>query len=269
MSWGFDELAVSITGPHGQLIGVIRPSPIPTGPIALIVAGRPHTRYGPHRMFHQLARWLADRGISSLRIDCGGWGDSAGQGDNLEDSVDDIVVALHYLGREHPDRPLVLVGLSEGASAAILAAASTELRLDAKRIAGIALINPWVRSERIISPPALRSEPKPGFLSRKFWARLFRRKPAAVEEHSHARSLSDALLAALQVYDRRVLTVLAGDDPTADDTEDLIGSDPRWRNRLGNSRNLLRIPGADHTFSYPDHWRHVCDWLSSELSEQS
>jgi alpha/beta superfamily hydrolase len=268
MSWGFDEQAISVSAPSGQLIGVFRPSPIPTGPIALIIAGRPHTRYGPHRMFHQLARWLADRGISSLRIDCGGWGDSPGQGDNLEDSVDDIVAALHYLGREHPDRPLVLVGLSEGASAAILAVASTELRLEADRIASIALINPWVRSERIITSPALRSERKPGFFSREFWARVFRRKPPPVDEHGHAQTLSDALLAALQVYEQRVLTVLAGDDPTADDTEDLIGSDPRWHTRLGNGRNLLRVPGADHTFSYPDHWRHVCDWLSSEMSNE-
>ncbi len=269
MSWGFDEQAVSVTGPNGQLIGVFRPSPIPTGPIALIAAGRPFTRYGPHRMFHQLARWLADRGISSLRIDCGGWGDSPGQSGILEHSVDDIVAALHYLAREHPERPLVLIGLNEGAAAAILAVASTELQLDAERIADIALINPWVRSERIMTAPALRSEKTPGFFSREFWARLFRRKPEPVDEHSHVQTLSDALLAALQVYDQRVLTVLAGDDPTADDTEDLIGSDPRWRTRLGNSRNLLRVPGADHTFSHPDHWRHVCDWLSSELSRQS
>ncbi len=269
MSWGFDEQAVSVTGPHGQLIGIFRPSPIPTGPIALIAAGRPYTRFGSHRMFHQLARWLADRGMSSLRIDCGGWGDSPGQSETLERCVDDIVAALNYLGREHPERPLVVIGLNEGAAAAILAVASNELRLDAERIVSIALINPWMRSERIISPLALRSERKPGLFSLEFWARLFRSKPEQVDELVHTQTLADALLSALQVYDKRVLTVLAGDDPNAEDTEDLIGGDPRWRNRLGNNRNLLRVPGADHTFSYPDHWRHVCDWLSSELSEQS
>lgn len=269
MSWGFDEQAVNITGSNGQLIGVFRPAPIPTGAIALIVAGKPYTRSGPHRMFHQLARWLADRGMSSLRIDAGGWGDSPGQGDNLEECVDDIVAALHYLGREHPARPLALIGLGEGAAAAILGAASSELRLDAGQIASLALINPWVHSERIISPPALRSEPPPRFFSRAFWAQLFRRKPDPVADDVPAQSLSDALLAALQVFDQRVLTVLSGEDPIADDTEDLIGSDPRWRARIESHNNLLRVPGADHTFSYPDHWRHVCDWLSAELSEST
>ena len=269
MSWGFDEQAVSITGPTCQLIGVFRPSPIPTGPVALIVAGRPHTRGGPHRMFYQLARWLADRGISSLRIDCGGGGDSPGQGSSLEEQVADIVAALHHLGREHAGRPLTLIGLGEGAAAAILAAAALELRLDIDRIESIALINPVASPGRRIATPALRSAKKPGFFSRGFWARLFRRAPDPVAVQITSQPLPDALLAALLVYDQRVLTVLAGEDPIADDVDDLILTDPRWRSRLDRHGNLLRVSGANHTFSQPEHWRHVCDWLSTQIAGQA
>ncbi len=281
----FDEQAVRVSGSQGPLIGVFRSSPIPTGPVALIVAGQPQTRYGAHRMFRQLARRLADRGTCSLRLDCAGWGDSPGERGTFEASVPDIVAAMLHLAREHPGRALAIIGLCDGASAAILAAGARGTGEDFQRIAAIALINPWVRSERTQAQAMVRNYYARRVLSPAFWWKLLRGQVAwrqSVAESSRhlgtalgggggtpaeaEATLPDKLLDALGRFDKRVLTVLSGDDLTAAETEALMRSDSRWYKRLERQEEILRVPGADHTFSDPGHWAQACDWLSDRFS---
>jgi hypothetical protein len=79
---------------------------------------------GPNRTFVRAARKLADRGVSSLRFDQYGSGDS--DGDFLESRFEDWIETIAALTRDQLERgqKVALFGQSMGASAVICAAAS-------------------------------------------------------------------------------------------------------------------------------------------------
>jgi hypothetical protein len=78
--------------------------------------------------------------------------------------------------------------------------------------------------------------------------------------------LPGAMLAELERYRGRVLTVLSGNDLTAGETESLMKRSRAWRRRLERSGAILRVPGADHTFSQPEHWATVMDWMARQAA---
>lgn len=94
------------------------------GPLVVFCHGFRGERTGPNRTFVAAARALALLGISSLRFDQYGSGDSEGK--FLDSSFDDWVAAVRVLANQgHSDgRRIALFGQSMGASAAICAAAS-------------------------------------------------------------------------------------------------------------------------------------------------
>lgn len=288
----FGERAVEMPGAQGPLVGVLCEPRAAARAAVLIVAGQPQTRVGSHRMFTDLARMLATRGVASLRFDVGGWGDSPGEALPFERSDRDIAVAAARLRADAPaNAPLWVFGLCDGASAAALA-------LPALRTAGatpdaLVLANPWVRSEASLADAMVRTYYAKRLFQREFWARLLTGKvpianllrdplrhllarlrgggsvgssdgSAAVAALSgdSAANLPAQLLAQLERYDGRVLTVLSGDDLTAGETESLIARDRRWHERLERDGEILRVPGADHTFSRPAQWAQVADWIA-------
>ena len=130
------------------LIGILH-QPNPARPAqrlgVLIVVGGPQVRVGSHRQFVQVARALADDGYPVLRFDVRGMGDSAGAQRSFEQLTPDIGAAVDELLRQCPQlQQVVLWGLCDGASASLLYLA--ERQGDA-RIAGLCVLNPWVRSE--------------------------------------------------------------------------------------------------------------------------
>lgn len=93
------------------------------GPLVIFCHGFRGERTGPHRTFVRAARALASCGVSSLRFDQYGSGDSAG--DFLESRFDDWIETVVALVEQAAGRPVGLLGQSMGASAAICAAART------------------------------------------------------------------------------------------------------------------------------------------------
>jgi exosortase A-associated hydrolase 1 len=168
---GFVERPVVFPGAQGPVFGVICEPAERCHATMLIVAGQPQTRVGAHRMFVDLARGLARRGVASLRFDVGGWGDSPGEALAFERSAPDIAAAAAFLKQEAPDRgPLWVWGLCDGASAAVLA-------LPQLREAGavpdvLCLVNPWVRSEASLGAAMVRTYYAKRLLQREFWGRL-------------------------------------------------------------------------------------------------
>ncbi len=297
----YDERVVEIAGAQGPLVGVLCEPRTGTRAAVLIVAGQPQTRVGSHRMFTDLGRALAARGVASLRFDVGGWGDSPGEPLPFERSDRDIAAAAARLrGEACPQAPLAVLGLCDGASAAVLS-------LPALSEAGatpdaLVLLNPWVRSEASLADAMVRSYYAKRLFQREFWARLLtgrvsmanllgeplrhlltrfgvRRIGASSEAGEHGAGsdtispgsggatadLPAQLLAQLERYGGRVLTVLSGNDLTAGETESLMARSRRWRRRLERDRAILRVPGADHTFSQPEQWARVAQWIAEHV----
>jgi len=283
--------ALTIPAGQGPLVGVLT---IPSGDAqaaVLIVPGQPQTRVGSHRMFVTLATGLQARGIASLRVDLAGWGDSAGRPGPFETGASDIVAAAQALQARLPAVPLWLYGLCDGASALVLALPALHRARLAVR--GVCLLNPWVRSEASLAGAMIDGYYRRRLLDPALWRRLVRgqvplrhlvaeplrhlsvrlaarrRSPTAGRGDDGRRSLPQALIDALEPYGGEVLTLLAGADLTAAETDALMTADPRWRTRLDRPGRLLRLPGADHTLSDAAAEAAAIEWLAARIAEQA
>jgi hypothetical protein len=107
--------------PTAELFGCLHSAPDPLGS-ALIVQPGLHEYMGSHRTLVQLAARLAAGGITALRFDCRGTGDSAGDsGDSgpAEWQID-VTTAAAELARQARQGHPSIAGLRLGASLALL-----------------------------------------------------------------------------------------------------------------------------------------------------
>ncbi len=107
-------------GPGDGLVGVLCESAAGLGstPVVLLFNAGLLPRVGPFCWFVTLARRLADQGISSLRFDLSGLGDSParpGPGAENERAVEDLHLAMDYLEGRRGAKGFVLFGLCSGA----------------------------------------------------------------------------------------------------------------------------------------------------------
>jgi dienelactone hydrolase len=108
-------------GPQLNLAGLVTEPTAREHPelpaVVMLNAGLLH-RVGPHRMSVTLARKLAANGVTSLRFDLGGRGDSEScrHAESDESQVQaDIIDALDYMETKHGIDNFVLLGLCAGA----------------------------------------------------------------------------------------------------------------------------------------------------------
>jgi len=245
-----------------RLVGVLSPATATEDVGAVIIVGGPQYRAGSHRQFVRLARALARAGVPTLRFDCRGMGDSTGRAQTFEDSAPDIASAIDALLSECPMiRRVVLWGLCDAASAALLYWGAT----GDPRVAGMALANPWVRSEASHAKAELRHYYGKRLAQREFWAKLARfdvdvvgaarsvaRQVVATREQTSADAgaFQDRMANALRAFEKPVLLLQSGRDLTAREFEDHAKANPRWQGLLDRP-NVSRcdFEAADHTFS--------------------
>ena len=266
-----------------KLVGILSAPAAPGSVGALILVGGPQYRIGSHRQFLLLARHLADSGIAVLRFDFRGMGDSTGAPAKFDETVPDITAAIDALKRMCPAvRRVVLWGLCDGASAALLYWRATR----DPRIAGMVLLNPWIRSEQSLASTHVKHYYSKRVFERQFWAKLARGGidvRGAVQGflsalHTATRgsegsatgreaSFQDRMATALAGFAGPVLIILSGQDYTAKEFIEYAESSPRWNGLIGR-KNVYRVdlPKADHTFSTAA-WRHeverlTADWLA-------
>lgn len=110
-------------GPDKSLVGILtEPGSKPSGRPAVIIpnAGVLH-RVGPFRLHVDLARALSKEGLTVLRFDLSGLGDSAQRRTNEEETARfraDVEFAMEYLERRKNLRSFVVGGLCSGADLA-------------------------------------------------------------------------------------------------------------------------------------------------------
>ena len=245
----------------------------------IILVGGPQYRIGSHRQFVLLARHLADNGITALRFDFRGMGDSVGDSRDFEAVGDDIAAAIDALFRACPNlQRVVLWGLCDAASAALL---YWQERRD-PRLTGLALLNPWVRSESGLARTQIRHYYRDRLLQGEFWRKLFSGRlylrqslGEALGKLRHLASgnrgdaapdtaFQSRMLAALHEFPGALLVILSGNDYTAREFSDW--ADDHWRDRQNRPRLVYRqIDAADHTFSDADQRQQMEDatrhWL--------
>ena len=150
-----------------QLVGLLSlPEPALDVGVVVVVGG-PQYRPGSHRQFVYLSRSLANEGIACLRFDYRGMGDSEGRPRSFESIDADIACAVKELMNRVPCvRQVVLCGLCDGASAALIALVSLS------KVAGVIALNPWVRSETSLDQALVKHYYAQRVLSREFWVKV-------------------------------------------------------------------------------------------------
>lgn len=268
-----------------RLVGVLA-EPAVTGRVGvLVVVGGPQYRVGSHRQFVLLARRLAAEGIAVLRFDYRGMGDATGSARSFEEVGPDIGAAIDALQTACPAvEGIVLWGLCDAASAALIYSQAT----GDQRIAGLALLNPWVRSDATIAKTHLKHYYGRRLLEKQFWTKLLRGRvnvagamrsiggnvatasAGRVAEASDAAAFQDRMADGLRTFGGPVLILLSERDLTAKEFVEYARSDRRW-NALLTRTNVGRhdVVDADHTFSAARSRREVEDrtlaWIRRTL----
>jgi uncharacterized protein len=153
-----------------SLIGVLNTPDRPSDVGVLILVGGPQYRAGSHRLFVRLARAVAGHGHACLRFDSRGMGDSSGATAAFTESGPDVGAAIDAMMTAVPGlRRVVLWGLCDAASAALL-------YLDESghdpRVAGLCLLNPWVRSEHTLAQARVKHYYVQRLREGAFWRKL-------------------------------------------------------------------------------------------------
>jgi exosortase A-associated hydrolase 1 len=270
-----------------QLLGMLHPAGTGSSGArgVLIVVGGPQYRVGSHRQFVLLARDLAAAGHPVLRFDYRGMGDSEGPFRGFEAIGDDIGAALDAFQAEQPEvHEIVLWGLCDAASAAAFHGHRD------RRVSGMVLLNPWVRTEAGEARTVVRHYYRARLRDPAFWRKLLslrfnpmralsgllanlrRSRGGHGGPHGAADEdlpLPERMRRGLAAFRGHVLLLLSGNDLTAREFEDTAHASAQWRQWMESSSvRVARLPEADHTFSRAE-WRERVSVLTRDWLEAS
>ena len=245
----------------------------------VIVVGGPQYRIGSHRQFLLLSRYLATHGITNIRFDYRGMGNSGGKLTGFESIDDDIRATIDALIERRPAiKRIVLWGLCDGATASVFYAPNDQ------RVVGLVLLNPWVRSEQGEAEAFLKHYYLSRFLSKSFWkkflsggvnfrqsisslvtllnTRFARSTEKVIPDHALSLprlesgiALPERLWTHLQAFSGKTKCILSENDLTAAEFRLAVkASDVLSLWCEGDDVEMIEIAGADHTFSTRE-WR--------------
>ena len=264
----YGEQAIVFVCGGDSLVGIVANPVKPSTSLGvLIIVGGPQYRVGSHRQFVLLSRHLAEQGIPSMRFDCRGMGDATGVERSFEDIDDDIRAAVDCFFETSPGlEKVVLWGLWDGASAACLYAPKDS------RVAGLVLLNPWVRTEVGEARTYLKHYYLRRLLQPDFWKKLWGRqfaigrsardllrslriasasRPAGTA--SKAEDLPSRMAAAAADARLPMLLILSGNDYVANEFDEVCADHTAWSALVADAA-VSRLDTADHTFSRAE-WR--------------
>ena len=182
-------------------------------------------------------------------------------------------------------------GLCDAASAALFYAHHD------KRVTGLVLLNPWVRTENSAVKTYLKHYYFNRFTDPELWKKLrsggfnyiatirpllkliynslvSKNKPTSVTQNISCNqiindsSLPDRMFNGLNRFKGKTLLITCGDDFTAQEFMDLIKGSKKWQKLLeSSSTKQFHLPNANHTFSRRE-WRDqvfnwTYDWIKS------
>lgn len=263
------ETPLAIERPCGRLWGVLcEPVSEPRSDFtAILLNAGALRRIGPGRMWVEIARDWAARGVPVLRIDLEGLGDSDGDSSPYTDTgalytlslVDHVIAAMDELVQRGLPARFLLSGLCAGAYWSFHAALrdprviavfalnpraliwdeSLDEERDARKIGGVVKGSSWrqvLRGE--VSPARMRAITGAALVA------PFRARKAAAIRRARRRELNDALTRMRQTG-KRLLLVFGGKEPLHEELEreGRLSQLEEWPNM-----QLELLPGNDHSF---------------------
>ena len=275
-----NEHSLWLHGDGFDMLGIVSlpPATMPMQPTGVvIVVGGAQYRTGSHRQFTQLARFLAAAGFPVLRFDLPGMGDSPGELPSFEDTAPHIAAAINGFQEQHPGvQRVVLWGLCDGASASLLYADATH----DPRIAGLALLNPWVRSEVSLARAQVKHYYWQRLREAGFWRKLFKGGVGWQAVHglagnvrkmgqstSQTVSFQDRMARGWFAFSGTILLMLSERDLTAHEFVEHTALSTAWKGWSAIAfLSTYTISHADHTCSIPSTSkmveRHSVQWLT-------
>jgi exosortase A-associated hydrolase 1 len=281
---GATEQVRIFTCDNRQLLGILhRPSAANRTLGVVLVVGGPQYRVGSHRQFTLTARAIAQAGFPILRFDYRGMGDSEGPFQGFEFVSADIDSAIGELLLAAPElQGVVLCGLCDSSSACLMYAGKQD-----RRVRGLLLINPEVRTEVGAALVQLKHYYLQRLLQRSFWSSLVSGKvsPARAAKDflvtlrnglfrrssvhkSVEQGFVQRMYAGLVCFTAPILFVISGRDLTAREFEQLCKNDNDWARATSASHvSKVSCHDADHTFSRKADLavanQHCVRWLDS------
>lgn len=279
-----DEAPVRIDSPHGAALGVVclpAEALLASDVGVVFVSGGFQYRAGSHRQTVRLARRLASAGIPTLRFDLTGLGDATGAMQSFEHLSPQILAATDALLRHAPTvKRVVLWGLCDGASAALLHWEQTR----DPRIQGLALVNPWVRSEASLARTHVQHYYLRRLRDKDFWQKLLRgavgtnavrdlladlhkarQGPAPTEL-----SFQENMARAWRAFEGDILFFISEADITGQEFITTLKQDLMWADSLDLPKvTRIDLPHADHTCTSPESdlslHHELCSWIQRSI----
>lgn len=260
------EKAISFQLNQEHLFSIVHQPESHNSTGVLLVVGGPQYRAGSHRQFVQLSRALATQGIASMRFDYRGMGDSEGEKQPFDAICDDIKAALDAFCDETGLTQVVIWGLCDAASAAMIYAHKD------KRVRGLILLNPWLRSEAAMGKTMVRHYYLQRLLSKDFWKKLLGGKVNLGGSIKDARgfvqdsmatgdqqqgSYQQRMQSGIGKFEGQICLILSGVDLTAREFEQQVIGNKAWPVINSEQCRIHRLEQADHTFSASGFKREV------------
>lgn len=257
------EIPVRIQTPASSAWGVLT---LPNSPAfetgVIIVTGGLQYRAGAHRQSVLLGRQLAAAGFPTIRFDLAGLGDATGHVrafEHLKPQIDAAIDAL--TGQAQGVKRIVLWGLCDGASAALLCSTPT----DEPRIAGLCLVNPWVRSDTGLARTHIKHYYGHRLTEWSFWRKLLAggvgpqalghligNLRVSLRKSQAAHSFQQKMAQRWHVFSAPILLLISERDLTGQEFMDHARTDKAWSGCLQQPNVQIHVmPGADHTCSTP------------------
>ena len=267
-------------GREAKLVGILSEPPNASAasePMVLLVNSGILHRVGACRFHVRLARRLAAEGVSALRFDFSGIGDSEVRRDDLafeQSAVAELREAMDHLAASKGARSFVVIGLCSGADMAFEVA-----KVD-PRVVGLGVLDPWAYR----TPRYYLNHYGPRLLQVSVWKRLIRRRLAsppvvapsasdpALEELDLPTYVRDfppqarveAELRGLIDRDVKLCAIFSGGQADHYNYEGQFAD--AFRSLALRDRLVERfIPAADHIFTNLAHQRQVVDTLADWL----
>jgi exosortase A-associated hydrolase 1 len=289
------EVPVSFLCGDARLHGMLHQAAQLSALGILIVTGRPALRAGRHRLFVLLARSFAHAGIPAMRFDFRGTGDCEGVMGTLDETSEDIATAIDAFMSNVPGlQKIALWGLCGGAADSVLYAPRD------RRVAGIAMVNPWSYDPSVRTLSKLNRFASQTYKQVQRWAgnvvaqkRIGQQttsgevEPAfdlpegafqEIDEQEHSSSqvntainrayssyrvsnLSKRLVDSLEKFDGQILLILSGQDTGSRAFKHAASISPRWRRLLSAARvQSHELPDANHSLRRREWREQAATW---------